>query len=205
MNDDPDFNLEQYEDYDSRIIVVGGGWRKGQPTRLNEGIRFAIGKYITFQDADDISYPKRLELSLDFLKKRQADGVVADSIYIDFKGKRHYAKSPAPTRETVRRRSLGNFGSILIKKSIADQVQFDSKVGYGNDHIWSIGIMAITEKIYRMPLPVYLYRHYATTYWNRNLRSIPIIRKLYRIMVKRKLQKRVIEELNKFDVYRKEI
>lgn len=197
LNDDPGFDLSYYMNYDDRIKCFGAPRRQGQPYQLNKGIYFARGKYIAFQDADDVSFPKRLEMSLNHLKNRDADAITADSIYMDFGGKRHYTKCSAPTRETIKIKSVGNFGSTLIKKSIAEKIPFDVKVGYGNDYIWWIGILSLTENIHHMPIPVYYYRHYATTFWNHKIRKIPIVRKIYRISKNRKLQKRVNAELIK--------
>jgi glycosyltransferase involved in cell wall biosynthesis len=52
---------------DPRIILTKGGENKRLPTRLNECVNWARGKYFARMDADDIAYPGRLECQLDFL------------------------------------------------------------------------------------------------------------------------------------------
>lgn len=53
---------------DPRIRFVSDGVNKGLATRLNEGVQMARGKYIARMDADDVSFPTRLERQVAFLE-----------------------------------------------------------------------------------------------------------------------------------------
>jgi hypothetical protein len=53
---------------DPRIIVTKGDGNKRLPTRLNECINMARGKYFARMDGDDIAYPGRLRCQLEFLQ-----------------------------------------------------------------------------------------------------------------------------------------
>jgi glycosyltransferase involved in cell wall biosynthesis len=53
--------------HDSRIKIISDGLRKGLATRLNIGIDLALGIYIARMDADDLCFPKRLEMQISFL------------------------------------------------------------------------------------------------------------------------------------------
>jgi glycosyltransferase involved in cell wall biosynthesis len=53
---------------DPRIHVIGSAARRGLAARLNEGIDAARGRYIARMDADDISFPLRLEKQVQFLE-----------------------------------------------------------------------------------------------------------------------------------------
>lgn len=65
-----DKSLEIMESYDDeRIRVYQNDKNRGIPYTRNRGLKLARGKYIAFLDADDIAYPKRLELCVDFLEK----------------------------------------------------------------------------------------------------------------------------------------
>jgi glycosyltransferase involved in cell wall biosynthesis len=55
---------------DSRIVIWSDGRRKGLAARLNECIARARGVYVARMDADDISYPDRLEKQVRFLDDR---------------------------------------------------------------------------------------------------------------------------------------
>ena len=52
---------------DDRIVLVENPHRLGLAQSLNKGLRIARGQYIARMDADDISYPMRLALEVQFL------------------------------------------------------------------------------------------------------------------------------------------
>lgn len=49
----------------------------------NTGLKYVNGQYITFQDADDISFANRIEIQLDLLKKHNADHITVDWVQLD--------------------------------------------------------------------------------------------------------------------------
>lgn len=53
---------------DPRIRVFADGMNKGLPTRLNEAVDLASGKYFARMDNDDISFPERLQKQVDHLE-----------------------------------------------------------------------------------------------------------------------------------------
>ncbi len=52
---------------DPRIRLIHDGTNKGLPTRLNQAIGLAQGEFFARMDADDISWPNRLQRQVDFL------------------------------------------------------------------------------------------------------------------------------------------
>jgi len=63
---------------DPRLRVVSEG-RLGRGRALNLGLENAGGEYVAIQDADDISHPNRLEISLLAIKKSPKLGIVGSS------------------------------------------------------------------------------------------------------------------------------
>ena len=61
--------LKKYAEKDSRIKIFKFKKNKGLAYALNYGLNKARGKYLARMDADDISYPKRLEIQLRYLKR----------------------------------------------------------------------------------------------------------------------------------------
>lgn len=61
---------------DERIVLVQNRENLGQTKALNLGLKMAKGEYIARMDADDYSYPERLELQYDFLSKNKNIAVV---------------------------------------------------------------------------------------------------------------------------------
>jgi glycosyltransferase involved in cell wall biosynthesis len=53
---------------DERVRVIVDGLAKGLAFRLNQGIALAKGRYIARMDADDVSFPDRLQRQLDYLQ-----------------------------------------------------------------------------------------------------------------------------------------
>jgi len=69
---------------DARLKVFSDGQNKKLPTRLNQIIDLARGKYIARMDADDLCSPKRIEKQLQFLEKNQSIDLVGTRvIYLD--------------------------------------------------------------------------------------------------------------------------
>ena len=61
---------------DPRIHILGDDTPRGLPWRLNEGVASARGQYIARMDADDVSFPLRLERQFDFLEANRAIDLV---------------------------------------------------------------------------------------------------------------------------------
>lgn len=73
--------LLQYEKKDSRINLVSRP-NKGLIATLNEGLRIADTKFIARMDADDISFPDRLKLQIDFMKENSEISVCGSALKI---------------------------------------------------------------------------------------------------------------------------
>lgn len=67
--------LSTFEKKDSRIKVIRQK-NQGIVSALNNGIANSQGEYIARMDADDISYPQRIELQVKFMTQNQEVGVV---------------------------------------------------------------------------------------------------------------------------------
>ncbi len=52
---------------DPRIVRISDGRNRGLPTRLNQAVEIAKGKYFARMDADDLSFPDRLEKQVAYL------------------------------------------------------------------------------------------------------------------------------------------
>ncbi len=61
---------------DPRIRVLCDANRKGLPTRLNQGVALARGRFIARMDADDVSFPSRFDRQIAFLEANPAVDLV---------------------------------------------------------------------------------------------------------------------------------
>lgn len=65
---------------DHRIRYEKNALNSGIITTLNRGLRLCRGKYIARMDADDISYPTRLQKQVDFLDSHSEIGVLGSAV-----------------------------------------------------------------------------------------------------------------------------
>ena len=64
-----DNSLEIIKSYqDERIVVLENKENLGITKSLNRGLEIAKGEYVARMDADDISFPKRFETQVEYLK-----------------------------------------------------------------------------------------------------------------------------------------
>ena len=73
--DDTGSILDKYQKLDQRIRVYYHEQR-GLAPALNYGCRLACGGYIALMDADDISYPQRLQKQFEYIEKHPQVGIL---------------------------------------------------------------------------------------------------------------------------------
>ncbi|MCP8319033.1 MAG: glycosyltransferase, partial [Candidatus Methylarchaceae archaeon HK01B] len=73
--------------HDSRIKIITNEKNMGLTKSLNKGLKIARSEYVARMDADDISYPRRLEVQYEYMKKNPDVGIVGSwNDVIDDKG-----------------------------------------------------------------------------------------------------------------------
>lgn len=119
---------------DSRIKLLCENENKGIVYQLNKGIDLARGKYIARMDADDVSFPDRLQKQVDFLESpmnRNVDVLGTNAIKIGKEGGVIEFKNYTPQQISF----LLNFycpilhPTVMIRKSI-----FDNGLRYSEDY-----------------------------------------------------------------------
>lgn len=79
-----DDSLKIIESYgDSRIKIINYSKNRGITFALNNGLNVAKGDYIARQDQDDISYPDRFMLQIEYLENNDVDLIDTNFIFID--------------------------------------------------------------------------------------------------------------------------
>lgn len=66
--------------HDSRIHLISDGCNRGISARLNQAVMLARGKYFFRMDADDLSFPARLQKQYDFLERHSEVDLVASNV-----------------------------------------------------------------------------------------------------------------------------
>ena len=73
--------IKDYQKKDKRIIFIKNRKNLGLAASLNKGINLANGKYIARMDGDDISFPKRLEKQLRYMRKNKNTDLLFSWVY----------------------------------------------------------------------------------------------------------------------------
>ena len=115
--------LQEYAEADARVRLLLVP-RMGRIPALNTAVREARGEFIANLDADDISYPDRLQREVDYLRAHPDVGLVGASVVdrIDDQG-RPLPPVTRPTDEDEIRRLLGRQGaffhsSVMYRRSV---------------------------------------------------------------------------------------
>ena len=87
INDNPSNELSErliseYQLIDKRIIYIKNERNCGITESLNRGLDIASGNYICRMDADDYSYPNRIEKQIKYLKENNVDLVGSNINYL---------------------------------------------------------------------------------------------------------------------------
>lgn len=126
---------------DSRIVYLENEENLGVIKTLNRGLELAKGEYIARMDSDDISKPRRLEVSVDFMDKNQqisAAGCHALATPIKYK----YATPCDNKTIKVFLRYVANcmmHPTMIIRKSalIKYKLKYDEKYIHNEDYkLW---------------------------------------------------------------------
>ncbi len=157
--------LQTYTDPRLRVISTTN---QGLAATRNVGIKHALGKYISFIDADDLWTPDKLESQLDALLKDTTGASVAYSWTSPFEEGIVY--SPNQTRicgYVYEYLLLENFiasgSNILVEKALIDEVGgFDEELRYCEDWEFYLRLAAVSPFVV-VPRGQILYRITSTS------------------------------------------
>ena len=154
--------LEEYAKKDNRICVIHTE-NKGVSHARNCGLKIALGKWITFIDADDWIHPLFFNTVITSLQSNPTDVVVTDHIrtdrlidesYIDLK---HIEMENISGEQALTKlRSKNYVWGKLYSRECLENHFFDENIAYGEDHIFNISVLVgrglkvlhIKEKLY---------------------------------------------------------
>lgn len=170
--------LEAYAARDGRLRVELNPHNLGVWASYNRGIRRARGRFIAIQDADDYSYPDRLELQHKFLTDNPHIDVVGASLeYIDDRTKKVLMTRafPGSVVSAIKRYCPIAHGTTLRRKGLHDRYGFYDEspaVRHAADYeLWcrwqtSGAILSNISPV------VYRYYQHSSSFKTQNVRSI---------------------------------
>jgi len=118
--------IKKYKQKDGRIVVTRNAKNRYIAENRNRLIKLAKGKYIAWQDADDISDSNRIQKQYEFMEKNPKIGIVGG--YLEFfddrrvTGIRKYAESDKELRKTIFRFSPIAQPTAMIRKKCFNEL-----------------------------------------------------------------------------------
>lgn len=128
---------------DSRINVIYNDINIGLTKSLNIGLKHTKGKYIARMDADDISYPQRLERQVAFMEMHPEVGLCGSWAVDRHENSLKERKFPCEDYELrfgLLRHNPFVHSSIMLRAHVIEenQIQFDSDFIYAQDFaLWA--------------------------------------------------------------------
>lgn len=161
---------------DPRLIIVSQD-NAGPAAARNHGMRRSTGQYIAFLDSDDSWYPEFLGAVNDLLTE-QGDVLVYGQIIVDRGVGKYWVK---PDRPLGQEESIYDFlyvhggfiqtSTMVIPRTLAEKVQWDEKVTYGDNDQFAIDCWQTGIAFYMLSKP---YTHYADAISDDALSQLPI-------------------------------
>lgn len=108
---------ERYAKQDERIHIIHNTERLGIPKSLNVGLKYCKGKYIARMDADDYSYPDRLEKQVAYMESHPQIGLVGGNARVinEITGASNIRYNKVPDGEQIKAMLL--FGMCFMNSS----------------------------------------------------------------------------------------
>jgi glycosyltransferase involved in cell wall biosynthesis len=128
---------------DSRIVYLENENNIGLTNSLNKAISVAKGDFIARMDADDWSYPNRLEIQVEYLKDNTQVAYVGSNGYffIDHTNEEKYVNLSLNNEYLFTELFFNNYfihTSILFRKSIFNEFNYNNKIKFAQDYyLWS--------------------------------------------------------------------
>lgn len=124
--------IQSYAQKDDRIVAVKNKNNLGIAGNRNKGVSLSGGKYVVWQDADDISLPQRLEKQYDFMESNPEVGICGAYLqFFDSNGLHSIRKYDAGDKELRSKIFLfspcAQPASIIRKTCLAEVGEYDLK------------------------------------------------------------------------------
>ena len=152
----------------------------------NFGIERARGEFLAFCDDDDLWYPKKLEIQMDYLTNHDVDMVSsARMLFGDGVKKEHVFFRKYDSKYKVFLYNALAPSTVVVRNS--EDVRFDENPDFNCSEDWALWtkLIVLGYKLYQVPEPLIRYRVFASNLTKKNkvqpdFKSIRILTKLRR-------------------------
>ena len=137
--------IQEYAKKDERITAFKNEKNLNNYATRNKGIKIAKGKYIVWQDSDDVSLPNRLEKQVDFMEKNLEVGICGSYMQI-FTDERDLNIRKYSIEDKDLRKDIFKFSPIAQPAAIIRKSCYE-KVGYYDDRFDATQDLDMTFRI----------------------------------------------------------
>lgn len=147
---------------DKRIRIFRNEKNLKLPASLNRGLRASRGRYILRMDADDISFPDRIEKQVAYMEAHpKAAMAYCDMLYFNEKGMipdfNTNSHSPEGIRSTLLFYNIVNHNGVIFRRNIISRYAYDPQYTVTEDlDLWIR--LSMAHSIHYMPENLVLYR-----------------------------------------------
>jgi glycosyltransferase involved in cell wall biosynthesis len=155
--------LEEYRKKDNRIIILTNEENIGLTRSLNKGIKISKGKYIARMDADDISFPIRLEKQIDIMENNPNIIVCGSKIKLFGNKKMQSFTTPEESKSIkellIKKSCITHSGAVIRKTALVkNHILYDENYTYAQDYKLWIDLYNIGD-FYNIQEFLLLYRY----------------------------------------------
>lgn len=170
--------ISEYAKRDSRIRVFSNEKNLGIAGNRNLGVSLALGKYLAWQDADDVSLPYRLEEQYQFLEAQPEIGIIGGYLELfsgdNIRGVRHYAERDLDLRKSMFKYSPVAQPAAMIRRNILDKAgAYDLSYPPAEDLDMTFRI-GMLSKLANLPKVLIRYRVSETSATGKNLKTMEL-------------------------------
>ena len=120
---------------DERIVFFDNKVNIGLTKSLNNLAKEAKGSLIARQDADDISFPMRIEKQIQFMNRKKLDAVTTRSLVKQSNKKRPGISFYIPNKLLINIKNPFIHGTLVIKKNVFQQIgYYDERFYFAQDY-----------------------------------------------------------------------
>ncbi|MBW6442117.1 glycosyltransferase [Patescibacteria group bacterium] len=123
--------IQEYAEKDERVVAVKNEKNLNNYACRNKGIKISKGKYIVWQDSDDISMSNRLEKQVDFMENNLEVGICGSFMQI-FTDEKDLNIRKYSTEDKDLRKDIFKYSPIAQPTAIIRKECYE-KVGYYDD------------------------------------------------------------------------
>lgn len=130
---------------DPRLRLIQRETNGGENQTRNHGVSIARGKYIAFQDHDDVSYPDRLRKQVEFLESNP--GILGCGTACHYGSRKVVHTAPTSCRNLRWEMVFNNhvmFPTVMVRSEVARRLPFGDMVAT-DDYRWLFEVLAQGE------------------------------------------------------------